>query len=209
MRAARWTLAAAVTAITMVAYLAMGATPAAAHVEVAGAQPNGDGTTTLTFSFDHSCDGSPTIELVVALPDGVTATATDPPDGWAAEVGDERVTFTGPGLKTAEVGVSARIVASAGDTLIFRVLQKCADDNSYAWIDRTADSDHPAPRLIATNAILADQPEATAAPAAAGSDTASRQGGGATLPQTMAILAGFVTAAAAAGFAFARRHSRF
>ncbi|MDG4795673.1 DUF1775 domain-containing protein [Micromonospora sp. WMMD1082] len=189
-----------------VAYLALGAAPAAAHVEVAGAQPNGDGTTTLTFSFDHSCDGSPTTELVVALPDAVTATATVTPGGWSGAVTDRRVTFTGPGLETAQVGVTTRITAQAGDTLIFPVLQRCADGGSYDWIDITADSEHPAPRLIATNAVLAAQPDTTAAPTpAAAGRPVQEQGGGATLSQTLAVLAAFVLAAATTGFVLARR----
>ncbi len=189
-----------------IGYLVLGAVPAAAHVEVASAQPNGDGTTTLTFSFDHSCDDSPTTELVVALPDGVTASGTVPPEGWTATVAGQRVTFTGPGRETAEVGVTTRIVARAGDTLTFPVLQRCADGGSYDWIDITADSEHPAPRLIATNAVLAEQPQVPAAPPdAAAGGTEPTQGGGATLGQASAVVVTFVAAAALAGFVTVRR----
>ncbi|MEV2240683.1 DUF1775 domain-containing protein [Micromonospora sp. NPDC049891] len=202
----RWARAVGVAATVSVGYLALGAAPAAAHVEVAGAQPNGDGTTTLTFSFDHSCEDSPTTELVVALPDGVTASDTVPPEGWSATVAGDRVTFTGPGRETAEVGVTARIVARAGDTLHFPVLQRCTDGGSYDWIDVTADSEHPAPRLIATNAVLAAQPEPSAAPPVAVAGGAARtQGGGATLGQASAVVVVFVAAAAVAGFVSVRR----
>ncbi|AVT37022.1 DUF1775 domain-containing protein [Plantactinospora sp. BB1] len=206
MNARRWTRTVGAAAAATVAYLALGAAPAAAHVEIAEAQPNGDGTTTLTFSFDHSCDNSPTTELVVALPDGVTATTTATPNRWSAAVADDRVTFTGPGLETAQVGLTTRIIARAGDTLHFPVLQRCADGGSYDWIDITADSEHPAPRLIATNAVLANPPDPTTAPTpAAAAGAAQQQGGGATLGQALAVLAAFVLAAAAAGFGLARR----
>ncbi|QOC92112.1 DUF1775 domain-containing protein [Micromonospora craniellae] len=195
----------AAVAAGVIAYLALGAVPAAAHVEVAGARPNGDGTTTLTFAFDHSCDDSPTTELVVALPEGATATGTVEPDGWSAAVAGDRVTFTGPGLETAEVGVTTRIVAQAGDTLHFPVLQRCADGNSLDWIDRTADSDYPAPRLIATNAVLETPPEATVAPPPAAGGVTPPEAGGATLGQALTVLVVFVAAAAVAGFVVARR----
>ncbi|GIJ80940.1 Uncharacterized protein YcnI [Micromonospora phaseoli] len=200
MSAGRWTRASVVAAATVITYLALGTAPAAAHVEVAGAQPNGDGTATLTFGFDHSCDDSPTTEMVVTLPTGVTATATVTPGGWSAGVAGDRVTFTGAGLETGELGVTVRIVARPGDTLHFPALQRCADGGSYAWIDITADSEHPAPRLVATNAVLAAHPDATGNP----TPTAAADRG-ATLPQALAVLAGFVAAAAAAGAVFARR----
>ncbi|GIJ24095.1 DUF1775 domain-containing protein [Micromonospora lutea] len=202
----RWVRTVGVATAASIGYLALGAVPAAAHVEVAGARPNGDGTTTVTFSFDHSCDGSPTTELIVALPGGVSATDTVPPDGWAATIAGDRITFTGPGQETAEVGVTARIVARAGDTLHFPVLQRCADGGAYDWIDITADSERPAPRLIATNAVLAAQPEPSAgSPVAAAGDPDRAQGGGATLRQASAVLIVFVAAAAVAGFVSVRR----
>ncbi|WP_431727055.1 DUF1775 domain-containing protein [Verrucosispora sp. TAA-831] len=199
----RWIRTAAVAG-GVVAYLALGTAPASAHVEVAGAQPNGDGSTTLTFAYDHSCDDSPTTELVVALPEGVTATGTVEPEGWSAALSGDRVTFTGPGLETAEVGVTARIAAQAGDTLHFPVLQLCADGSSLDWIDRTADSDYPAPRLIATNAVLENPPEATAAPPAAAGGS-SPESAGATLNQALSVVVVFVAVAAGAGFVLARR----
>ncbi|WBB53527.1 DUF1775 domain-containing protein [Verrucosispora sp. WMMD573] len=204
MRRRRWARAAVVTVAGVLGYLVLGAVPAAAHVEVAEARPNGDGTATLTFSFDHSCDDSPTTELVVALPDGVTASAVAAPEGWSGAVAGDRVTFTGPGLETASVGVTARIVARAGDTLIFPVLQRCADGGSYDWIDITADSDHPAPRLIATNAVLAAQPGTTTAPPLAGGAERT-QGDGATLGQASVVVVAFVAAAAVGGFVAVRR----
>jgi uncharacterized protein YcnI len=206
MSALRWVRAVGAAVAGTVACLVVGAVPAAAHVEVAGAQPNGDGTATLTFAFDHSCDASPTTELVVALPEGATATDTVAPAGWSGAVAGNRVTFTGPGLETAEVGVTTRLVGRPGDTLHFPVLQRCADGGSYDWIDLTADSDYPAPRLIATAAVLAAAPESGADPVAAAGDTGAGQGG-ATLGQALGVLGGFVVLAGAGGFLLARRQS--
>ena len=102
--------------------------------------------------------------------------------------------------------MTTRIVAQAGDTLHFPVLQRCADGNSLDWIDRTADSDYPAPRLITTNAVLETPPEATVAPpAAAGGGGTPSEGGGATLGQALTVVVVFVVLAAGAGLLVARR----
>lgn len=188
---------AAVVGLAAAATVLLGS-PAAAHVEVATAQPNGDGTTTLTFGFDHSCDASPTTEMVVALPAGVTATATTQPRGWSAAIAADRVTWTGPGITTGRLAMVTRITATPGQTLRFPALQRCADGGSYDWIDTTSDGDEPAPRLVATGAVLASRPEPT--PVAA-----TDQAGGASLPQAVAALAAFVALAAAAGLVLARR----
>ncbi|MER7165679.1 DUF1775 domain-containing protein [Micromonospora sp. NPDC000207] len=206
MSTVRWLRAVGAAAAGVLACLVVGAGPAAAHVEVTGAQPNGDGSATLTFAFDHSCDGSPTTELVVALPEGVTATDTVAPSGWSGSVTGNRVTFVGPGLETAEVGVTARLVGRPGDTLQFPVLQRCADGGSYDWIDLTGDSDHPAPRLVATAAVLAAAAEPEGVSAADGASPG--QGDGASLGQALSVLAGFVLLAAGGGFVLTRHRLR-
>ncbi len=101
-------------------------TPASAHVLLATAQPNGDGTTTLTFTFDHGCGTAPTTELAVSLPSGITAVttaATIQPPGWSAQATTDQVSWTGPGVTTghhqAEFAVVTRIVGTVGQTFQF------------------------------------------------------------------------------------------
>jgi uncharacterized protein YcnI len=183
-----------------IALILLAPAPAQAHVEILTAQPNGDKTTTLTFAFDHSCPESPTTELTVALPAEATPSAATAPAGWSATVDGSQVTWTGSGLDaTSEFHVVVSIVARPGQALLFPTVQRCADGNLYAWTDTNASDEHPAPRLIATAAILASQPPLLP-PAAA---PATGQGVG--LGPILATLAGFVLVLAAAGHYLARR----
>ena len=173
---------------------------ALAHVEILTAQPNGDETTTLTFAFDHSCTGSTTTELTVALPAEATPSAATAPAGWKTAIVANRVTWTGPGIeKGTDFGVVTRIVARPGQALLFPTVQRCADGNQYTWTGTRFDDEHPAPRLVATTAILASTPPSAPLTSAPGS------GGGHGLGATIAALVGFVILAAAAGFQLARR----
>ncbi|GAA2372125.1 hypothetical protein Cme02nite_00300 [Catellatospora methionotrophica] len=193
-------LAAALAAVLLTA------APAAAHVELVQAKANGDGTTTLTFAFNHGCDEAPTTELVVALPQGVTATtATSPVKGWTGTVSGDRVTFTGPPVPTktdAQYLLTTRITGKVGQTFVFPAIQTCTGGATSAWIDQSADAEHPAPRMVATATMLAAQPTPPAAAPAA----APPPSGGATLPQAAVALTVFVLlAAGAAAFVASRR----
>lgn len=197
---------AALTAlITAAVVLLLTGAPAAAHVLLAQAQPNGDGSTTLTFTFDHGCGDSPTTELIVSLPAGATTpTRTEQPTGWKATAETGRITWTGPGLKPgAEAAFSlvTRLTGTIGQPLRFPTVQRCANAQAYEWTDPQPGDEHPAPSLIATGAILASVPAATRAAAgpAPGTDAA------ASLPQALSALALFVIAAAAAGAVITRR----
>jgi uncharacterized protein YcnI len=177
-------------------------TPATAyaHIEIITAQPNGDGSTTLTFGFDHSCTNADTTELTVVMPAEATASKATGPARWNAAVAGNRVTWTGPATKMASgFSVVARIIARPGQALLFRTLQRCADGDLYRWIDIQADAEHPAPRLIATGSILAGQP--SAAPSVSGTAPPPSVG----LGGVVAVLIGFVVAAAAIGHWLARR----
>lgn len=165
---------------------------AAAHVAVDSARPNGDGTTTVTLSWDHSCtpDTATTGVDVTAGP-GVTFTGgATGIAGWAASVEPGAVTFGGPGVPTGEkvsVDVVARIEGAPGATITFPAIQRCGDRQS-AWTDPDPAAEHPAPSLIATAALL--EPVANAAPA--GADPVS----GADITQ---VLSGIVLLAAVLG----------
>ncbi|WP_328474563.1 YcnI family protein [Actinoplanes sp. NBC_00393] len=187
------------------ALLLLTGSPAAAHVLLAEAQPNGDGSTALTFTFDHGCGESPTTELIVTLPPGAAEpSATRQPDGWRAVVAPDRVTWTGPALNAgaeAAFTLTTRLTGSVGQTLRFPTLQHCANGEAYRWIDTESDAEHPAPSLIATRAVLAS---AAASPQAA-AGTAPSTGGGTSLPQALGALAVFVVAVSAVAAALGRR----
>ncbi|MDQ7905212.1 DUF1775 domain-containing protein [Phytohabitans sp. ZYX-F-186] len=193
---------AAITATT--AALLLTGSPAAAHVLLAKAQPNGDGSTTLTFTFDHGCGDSPTTELIVSLPAGATPpTRTEQPTGWNATITPSRVTWTGPGLNAgAEAAFSlvTRLTGTIGQPLRFPTVQRCPNGQAYEWTDPQPGDEHPAPSLIATGAILAPQPAAAPRTPAPPTDT-----GGASLPQAAAALAVLVLAAGSAAAVVTRR----
>lgn len=145
------------------------AAPAAAHVLIETVEPNGDGTSTLTFTFDHGCDGQPTDTLDVTMPDGVEALAADQPDGWTGEVEPGSVRWTGepvPDGARAEFTIDVRVTGTVGQSFSLPTEQGCVGDGSYQWADTDPSAEHPAPTFVATAASLAETPAAPAAPTA-------------------------------------------
>ncbi|WP_326555388.1 DUF1775 domain-containing protein [Micromonospora sp. NBC_01813] len=177
------------------------AAPAAAHTQLAAAQPNGAGATTLTFTFDHGCDNADTTELAVDMPDGAIAgAATGQPAGWSADVTPRRVVWTGPAIDAAQIAagdvefaVLVRLTGTVGQTFWFPSVQRCADGDSYDWLGAEPDAERPAPSLIATNAVLAPLPVAVA-------DEQRSSGGGASLPQAVFAVGILVAGAGLAGY---------
>lgn len=168
---------------------------AAAHVAVDSASPNGDGTTTVTLVWDHSCSpDTPTTGVTVSAGTGVefTGAGTDLV-GWSASVDPSTVAFSGPAVPTGEkaaITVTARITAVPGATVSFPSVQHCIDQQT-AWAETDPAAEHPAPTLIATAAI--------ATPATAAADE------GADLGQVLTGVLLLVAGCAAVGFVTTRR----
>lgn len=144
------------------------AAPAAAHVLIETVEPNGDGTATLTFTFDHGCEGEPTDTMVVTMPDGVEALAADQPDGWTAETEPGSVRWEGepvPDGDRAEFTLDVRVTGTVGQSFSFPTEQECAGEGAYQWTDTDPSGDYPAPTFVATAASLAETPVTPAAPA--------------------------------------------
>jgi uncharacterized protein YcnI len=185
------------SAVTIAALIGF-APAAAAHVAVDSADPNGDGTTTVTLVWDHSCTpGTPTTGVTVSAGSGVefTGGASDLA-GWSASVDPATVAFNGPAVPTgqkAAVTVTARITANPGTTVEFPAVQYCSDQQT-AWTDPDPAAEHPSPMLIATAAI--------AAPAAAAAQVADA---GADLGQVLTGVLLLAGALAAVGVVVVRR----
>jgi len=153
-------------ALTLTALIGL-APAAAAHVAVDSASPNGDGTTTVTLTWNHSCTPTTaTTGVDVTAGTGVTFTgASTGIDGWTYTVKSDAVTFNGPAVPTGQqvsVAVRARIAGTPGSTITFPTIQRCGDQQT-GWTDPDPASDHPAPSMIATAALLAPT-DATTAP---------------------------------------------
>ena len=176
----------------------IGSAPAAvAHVAVDSASPNGDGSTTVTLTWNHSCTPTTaTTGVDVTAGTGVTFTgASTAITGWTYTVNPDTVTFTGPAVPTGQqvsVAVEARIIGTPGSTITFPTTQHCGDQQT-GWADPDPASDHPAPSMIATAAVLA--------PTEATTDSTS----GADITQ---VLTGIVLLAAALGAAGFIAHRR-
>ncbi len=187
-------------AILTAAVILVGAAPASAHVLLDSAQPNGDGTVTLTFSFDHGCTESPTNSLTLEVPSGSSVLSVTQPDGWEGSTKGRTVSWTGPGIPPddkAKFTLTARLAGDVGKALLFPTKQGCENGEGYDWVDVSESSERPAPRLIATSAVLD--------PSLAASNTAS-QGQGASGEQILVATTIFVFLAAVAS-RLARRKS--
>ncbi len=170
--------------------------PAGAHVLIETVEPHGDGTSTLTFTFDHGCDGEPTDALRVTLPEGVEALAAGQPDGWTSEVTDDAVAWSGepvPDGERAAYTLDVRVTGEVGQAFVFPAVQECPSGESYAWTDTDPSGARPAPTFVATAASLAP------APVAAGSSPTP------TAPLVAAVVVGAVGVGVAGGWSARRR----
>ncbi|WP_407319713.1 DUF1775 domain-containing protein [Isoptericola halotolerans] len=158
----RAALAAAVTAVVL-----LPATSAAAHVSVDRVEPRDDGTSAVTFVFDHGCDGAPTDAVQVTMPEGVEALAAVAPDGWTVDVTPDQVRWAGEPVADGEVTeltVDVRMVGTAGQSFVFPAVQECTSGDSYDWADTDGSGAHPAPMLVATSSMLSAPPAPAAPP---------------------------------------------
>ena len=156
--------------------LAVGAGAASAHVNVTPEDNAAGGSSVLTFSFAHGCEGSPTSKIAISLPDQlVDATPTVHP-GWDVEKVSE--TLDAPKTLASGATVTERVsqivytakepVAdglrdtlqlqvllpeSAGETLAFPVLQTCEKgETNWAEVPAQGQDPHdlksPAPSFV-------------------------------------------------------------
>ncbi|MFD4991025.1 DUF1775 domain-containing protein [Cellulosimicrobium cellulans] len=195
-RAARRAPRLVAVAVTTAALAVLAAGPAAAHVLIETVEPHGDGTSTLTFTFDHGCDGEPTDALRVTLPEGVEALAAGQPDGWTSDVTDDAVAWSGepvPDGERAAFTLDVRVTGDVGQAFVFPAVQECPSGASYAWTDTDPSGARPAPTFVATAASLAS------APVAAGASPTP------TAPLVAAVVVGAVVVGVAGGRASRRR----
>lgn len=200
-RRARFGTRATLVGVAVGALAALTAVPAAAHVLIETVDPHGDGTSTLTFTFDHGCDGEPTDALRLTLPEGVEALAAGQPDGWVSDVSDDAVVWTGepvPDGERAAFTLDVRVTGAVGQAFVFPAVQECPSGASYAWTDTDPSGARPAPTFVATAASLA--PAVSSGPAVDGSPPR-------TGPLLAALALGAVAVGGAGGWA-AQRHAR-
>lgn len=150
---------------------------AAAHVDPEPAQVPAGRTTTVALHIEHGCDGSPTTEVSVGVPGGVTDMAGVAKDGWAVEDGASAVTFRGGPLEadTRDHFDVTFTAPMAPGVIHLPVVQTCVQ-GELPWIaiaePGQPEPEHPAPSVEVVPA--GDDPTVTAATTlAAASDPGS------------------------------------
>jgi uncharacterized protein YcnI len=166
------------------AALALAAAPlaASAHVTVTPSGTAAGTSSVLTFAFGHGCDGSPTTALAIDIPESIMAVAPTLHPNWTIEKvtdGDRIAQIVYTAITPVEDGyrdaieISVRLPeGAAGDTLVFPVLQTCAQGETN-WNEvaeeGAAEPEHPAPAIVVTaapgaehgNGDASDDPHAT------------------------------------------------
>ena len=165
--------------------VALVAGPASAHVTVSASTTAAGAFTVLTVSVPHGCEGSPTTEVSIQIPEGINSVTPtrnalwevdkeveqlDPPvtDAHGNEITERvsTVTYTAKtplpdGYRDA-FELSLQLPEEEGTTLVFPTIQTCEEGES-AWIEVPADGQSeddlelPAPS-VTTTAAEGDHP---------------------------------------------------
>ena len=144
---------------------------AAAHIDPEPTEAQAGSTLSVGFTVEHGCEGSPTTQLDMRLPDGVVDASPDPIDGWDGSMDGNVVTFVGGPLPDDVEGtfsVTMTLPATPDTTIYFPFVQRC-EVGEIRWIgipnepgDELAE---PAPALLLTGpAVTPTAPPTTAPP---------------------------------------------
>jgi uncharacterized protein YcnI len=149
------------------------ASPASAHIDPDPTEAQAGASLSIAFTVEHGCDGSPTTQLDMRLPDGVTSASPDPVDGWDASIEDNVVTFAGGPLPDDQEGtfsVTMTLPPTPDTTIYFPFVQRC-EEGEIRWIGIPSEPgdelDEPAPALLLIGPVAsttAPSPETTVAP---------------------------------------------
>jgi periplasmic copper chaperone A len=131
------------------------ASPAFAHIDPDPTEAQAGSTLSVAFTVEHGCEGSPTIQLDMRLPEGVTEASPDPIDGWDGSIEADVVTFVGGPLPDDEEGtfsVTMTLPPTPDTTIYFPFVQRC-EVGEIRWIaiptDAAADEpEEPAPAML-------------------------------------------------------------
>jgi uncharacterized protein YcnI len=164
-----------VGAATTFALVAATAGVASAHVTVTPGEASAGSYAYLSFSVPHGCEGSPTVELRMEIPEGVISVKPEVVPGWditttvgaitpyesegeTISEGVTEVTWKGgplPDDRLQRFGMSVRLPDTPDEAVPFPVVQVC-EEGETAWIEPTPASgeepEHPAPAVLLTAA---------------------------------------------------------
>jgi uncharacterized protein YcnI len=148
-----------VTPAALAVALAAGSA-ALAHIEPDPGEAPAGSEQRIVFTVEHGCDDSPTIQLDMRLPEGMTGVTTEPPDGWTGDVVDGVVTFSGgsaPAHEESTFTIVGTLPATPDVTVYFPTVQRC-EEGEVRWIDIPSDGsgdegETPAPAIRLTAPI--------------------------------------------------------
>lgn len=134
----------------------LAASPASAHIDPDPTEAQAGSTLSIAFTVEHGCDGSPTTQLDMRLPDGVTGASPDEIEGWEGSIEDNVVTFVGGSLPDDVEGtfsVTMTLPPTPDTTIHFPFVQRC-EEGEIRWIGIPSEPgdelDEPAPALLLT-----------------------------------------------------------
>jgi uncharacterized protein YcnI len=180
---------------------------ASAHIDPDPAEAQAGSRLTVGFTVEHGCEGSPTVQLDMRLPDGVADPATEPVDGWDGSVetidGETIVTFAGGPLADDVEGtfsVTMTLPPTPDATIYFPFVQRC-EVGEIRWIQIPSEPgdelDEPAPAmtLIGPVAVVpTTEPTATEATEPESSEQSATTEPAATEPATSEVTTESATA---------------
>jgi uncharacterized protein YcnI len=153
-----------------VAALLASAAPTLAHIDPDPTEAQAGSTLAVGFTVEHGCDGSPTVQLDMRLPEGVTNAEPEPAEGWEGSIDGDVVTFTGGPLADDVEGTFSVLMTlppTPDTTIFFPFVQRC-EVGEIRWIgipDQPGDElDEPAPALLLTGPVVAPTVPTTSAP---------------------------------------------
>jgi len=157
----RFVLAAAACSAALLAV----AGPVSAHIDPNPTEAQAGSRLTVGFTVEHGCDGSPTVQLDMRLPEGVTDAVPEPAQGWDESIetvdGDTIVTFAGGPLADDVEGtfdVTMILPPTPGTTIFFPFVQRC-EVGEIRWIgipiEPGDELDEPAPAMALTGPVAA------------------------------------------------------
>jgi periplasmic copper chaperone A len=147
------------SAVGMIATVSL-ASPVLAHIDPDPTEAQAGSTLSVAFTVEHGCDGSPTIQLDMRLPEGVTDASPDPIDGWEGSIDADVVTFVGGPLPDDEEGtfsVTMTLPPTPDTTIYFPFVQRC-EVGEIRWIaiptgTSGAEPEEPAPAMVLTGPV--------------------------------------------------------
>jgi uncharacterized protein YcnI len=158
--------------------LAAAALSAPGHVEPQISEARAGDRTTFSFLVEHGCDGSPTIQVSIQLPEGAFEVVPIAPAGWTGAVEATEppvVTFTGgvlpddvPGTFDFELVTPNR----PGEFVYFPTVQTC-EVGEIGWVETAEGAAEPAPRILLTDNAQPILPTTTTATTAAPTTTST------------------------------------